>query len=179
MARSLLMIGPVQVSVCFMAALRLASGCAPSQTPIQSEATTGLARAALDNPAFQWDSTATPTLTLYYQPDSYAADHAATLKGRAEEARARALAMLGEVEFPHGLRRFYVNSRQEMAALEYLIQTNGLASFRRLWLEGTDVASIYAKPARELGAEWHVWVRAAPDPVSREELTVLRKHGCG
>lgn len=270
-------------------------GCSPKQTSMPEEAPTGLARAALDNPVFRWDSTATPTLTLYYQPGSYAADRVPVLRGRAEEARERTLAMLGETEFPHRLRLFYVSSREEMAALtgrestgsadvdsytvalvaneswtpferhevmhavslllwgqpgdpatqqewlrggwlregiataaedrcgsapnrsvaaamkaegrliplesltttafyqqddiaaylqagslvEYLIQTYGIAPFRRLWQEGAGVAAIYGKPTSDLEAEWQAWLGGTPAAVSAEELSALRERGCG
>jgi hypothetical protein len=77
----------------------------------------GVARAALTTPGFRWDSLSAPTLTVYVQPGSYAAAHAAELQRRAEVALHDALAVIGTREYPGRLRVFYVDSREQMRAL--------------------------------------------------------------
>lgn len=105
------------------------TGVALTTTALQ-DPPRAMARRALDNPAFTWDSTATTGVTVYFQPGRYAAPHADRLLAGAEESLQHALALLDESAFPHHLRMFYVESREEMAQLTGQERgSTGLADF--------------------------------------------------
>ncbi|MEM8488160.1 MAG: hypothetical protein AAF564_21600 [Bacteroidota bacterium] len=109
-----------------------------------------MARRALDNPAFSWDSTGTAKVTLYFQRDSFAATRAAALLVEAEMHLEHAQTLLGEPSFPHHLRVFYVESREEMAVLTGQTRgSTGLADF-----ESATVAVVLNGEKRR-GAERH------------------------
>jgi hypothetical protein len=77
----------------------------------------GLARLALDNPAFHWLTTETEHAEVHVEVGSFAAGRMAELEKRVESARAHDLEMLGEREFEPRIHVFYVESRERMKRL--------------------------------------------------------------
>jgi len=85
----------------------------------------GMARAALVDSAFDWDSVAGPRVTSYVQRGTYAGDHAARLATEADQALTHALAITGEKAVPWRLRVFFVSSRAEVRRITGL-EVNGI-----------------------------------------------------
>ncbi len=98
------------------AGLSGSAGCARTH-PTAVDPPSGLARAALTNEAFRWDSLAAPGFSTYVQSGSYTAAHAGELHARTGAALRHALDLLGESSYPAHLRVFFVGSRDEMVPL--------------------------------------------------------------
>lgn len=88
------------------------ASCAPAEQPPQ-----GLARAALDNPSFDWVEHNTSHLRLYFLANSYPASHQGDLARRSESARADLLDLLGIDQFDDVIDVFFIESRAQMDSL--------------------------------------------------------------
>ena len=84
--------------------------------PLAAQAPAGLARAALDNPAFTWLHVPTRELRLYFLADSYPAMHRDSLATLAAAGRARGLRLLGVEDCPP-IDVFFIETRAQMDAL--------------------------------------------------------------
>ncbi|MDP3909395.1 MAG: hypothetical protein Q8Q14_03305 [Gemmatimonadales bacterium] len=77
----------------------------------------GLARVALDHPAFAWVRQGAPYLRTYFLVDSYPAAHRDSLVRLAEAARRDNLALLGVEAFDDTIDVFFIERRDQMDAL--------------------------------------------------------------
>jgi hypothetical protein len=77
----------------------------------------GLARAALDHPAFTWIRADAPHLRIHFLADSHAAFRRDSLRSLTERARAHDLALLGAERFDADIDVFFVESRAQMDSL--------------------------------------------------------------
>jgi hypothetical protein len=69
---------------------------------------------------------------------------------------------------------------QAGALVEYLLETRGVARFRRLWRAGGDaLPRVYGEPLDALEAEWRAWLAAVPGASRPPDLAALRREGCG
>ena len=76
---------------------------------------TGLARATLHAPGARWDSLTDGRLTVYAQPDTWAALHHDEMRLRSARALDHALSLLGESSYPGHVRVFLLESPAHMA----------------------------------------------------------------
>ena len=88
------------------------ASCAPEVQPPR-----GLARAALDNPAFDWVKQDTSHLRLYFLANSHPASHKEELARRCETAHHDLLALLGVDRSDDVIDVFFIESRDQMDAL--------------------------------------------------------------
>ncbi len=86
-------------------------------TIIQFSAPTSLIQRILENEMFDWQMVETQPFKIYFLPGTYSENNLEFLKTGSEEAIARALEVLKEKEFPHGLRLFMVETRDQMEEL--------------------------------------------------------------
>jgi hypothetical protein len=77
----------------------------------------GLARAALDNPAFAWVRQDSPHLRVYFLAHSYPAVHQDSLVRLAEAARTHGLELLGVARFDTAVDVFFIETRAQMDSL--------------------------------------------------------------
>lgn len=77
----------------------------------------GLARSALDDPAFSWIREGTEWLRVYFLEGSYPAAHRDSLVELARRARDHALATLGAERFDRSIDVFFIESRAQMDSL--------------------------------------------------------------
>lgn len=74
-------------------------------------------REVIGNNNFNWSTVRSDRFEIYYEAGTYPAGRLDFLKGLAEESLDRALDILGETEFPRGLRVFMVDTRDKMIPL--------------------------------------------------------------
>jgi hypothetical protein len=91
-------------------------GAAPAAVEI-FEPPDSVVQAVLDNDRYEWSVERTTHFEIYYEEGTYPAHHLQYLKDAAEESRARALDILGENEFPRGIRLFMLDERDKMTPL--------------------------------------------------------------
>jgi hypothetical protein len=101
----------IQVRLAITATLLLFA-CAP-----KAEAPQGLARTAIDHPAFDWVERKAPRLHFYFPARSYPAAHQDELIKKAEAARGANLELLGADRFDHDIYVFFIESRAQMDSL--------------------------------------------------------------
>ena len=102
---------PGSASWQLLASLCLIPGALAAQEP------QGLARAALDNPAFTWVRQDSPHLRVYFLAESYPAAHQDSLVRLAEAARTHGLELLGVTRFDDAVDVFFVERRAQMNSL--------------------------------------------------------------
>lgn len=88
------------------------SGSAAAQDPA------GLARAALENPRFDWTAPVSASgLRVYFLPDSYPWQHRDSLIELTERGRRHGLGLLGAERFDPPIDVFFIESRAQMDSL--------------------------------------------------------------
>jgi hypothetical protein len=85
--------------------------------PGHAQAPTGLAAAALANPAFAWIHRATPGFRVSFLADSYPARHQDSLLARLAPAARHAEALLGVEPLGDPIDLFFIESREQMTQL--------------------------------------------------------------
>lgn len=98
---------------------RVVLGCAllSGSASALAQEPTGLARSALDNPAFAWTREDTESLRVYFLANSYPAVHRDSLADLAQRGRDHALALLGVETFDLPIDVFFIESRAQMDSL--------------------------------------------------------------
>jgi hypothetical protein len=95
-------------------AVAIALGPPPSSS---AQAPAGLAQAALADPSFTWIRRQAPGFRVYFLADSYPAAHQDSLLGRLPSALAQARNLIDAPPLTGPVDLFFIESRQQMAAL--------------------------------------------------------------
>jgi hypothetical protein len=100
----------VRVAVFLLATSFVAAGTSADEY-------TSLVKAALEEPDFDWRSTESGKVRVFYKPDSFAKRHRMTLLRSANATVEEVTKLFDEPEYDRILNIFYVDSREEMNTL--------------------------------------------------------------